>query len=490
MKDFLVNLKKEPLFKIILTEARKNNYKIYLVGGILRDLVLGRVKEPLDYDFTIKRNAIRFGSNLARILKSGFVVLDKEHGSCRIVYRKMRNLTLDFTDFRGSDLNNDLLHRDFTLNCLCIDLQELVGSKKMPAALICDPYDGLGDIKKNLIRQVNPMSMLEDPVRIVRAFSLSAIFGFDIEKKTRSSIKKYREKLRDAAFERIRDELFKIFKTEDAYKTILELDKFKILQLIIPEIEQCYRIGQGPYHHLDVWRHSLQTLKELDKLLITLRGNKCIQEYLNQDIGSFHSLVEILKLTSLLHDIGKPKAKRRFKKKLIFHGHENIGAKMIYDIGMRLKLSSREIDSLKRMVRWHLRPGYLADLDPLSERAVFRFFRDAGKDAVAILLLSIADQRATKGRLTSKKSRVGHEKLCFKLIKDYFRKESEEPLVRLLNGDDVLKLGIQEGPAIGLILKEVEEAQGAGEIKTKEEAFCLAKEFLKKKPINKNINKK
>jgi len=132
------------------------------------------------------------------------------------------------------------------------------------------------------------------------------------------------------------------------------------------------------------------------------------------------------------------------------------------------------------MVRWHLRPGYLADLEPLSQRAVFRFFTDAGKDAVAILLLSIADQRATKGRLTSKKSRVRHESLCFGLIKEYFKKEDQKPFVRLVDGNDILRLGIKEGPVIGLILKEVEEAQAAGEIKTKEEALCLAKELLKK----------
>ena len=132
------------------------------------------------------------------------------------------------------------------------------------------------------------------------------------------------------------------------------------------------------------------------------------------------------------------------------------------------------------MVLWHLRPGYLADNEEITPRAVFRYFRDTREEALSILLLSIADQRATKGPLTSKSSRIRHEKVVSSLIKEYFRRKKEKKLPRLINGDDLQKkFGLEPSPLIGKVLKEIEELQAIGNVTTKKQALEEAQHILR-----------
>lgn len=468
------------LLKSILNFAKNKKIKLYIVGGYLRDIFLNREKENPDIDFCLKRGAINFGSKLAKKLKAGFVVLDKEHGACRLVKRiKDKTYTLDFTDFRGRNLKEDLLHRDFTINAMAVELEKVFEEKKLERLLI-DPYCGRADVKSKIIRMVNKQAFAEDPLRILRAFSFSCLLGFKIDKETLKSIKTEKNKLSEVSHERIRDELFKIFDRPNSFEYICELDKLKILKLIFPEFEIMRNVKQGPYHHLDVWQHTLETLRQLEEAIKELRKNKNIQEYLDGVISGERRRRSLIKLGALLHDIGKPQAKRREEGKTKFHGHERIGLEYSEPIAKRLRLSNDEIASLGKMVLWHLRPGYLADNEEITARAQFRYFRDTGEEGVSILLISIADQRATKGPLTSVESRIHHEKVVLNLIKAYFKKKQEKKLPRLINGNDLIKkFKLEPSALIGKILSEVEELQAIGQIKTKKEALGLAKRFLK-----------
>lgn len=452
---------------------------MYLVGGILRDLILVREKLNPDFDFCLKRGAIGFGNKLAKKIKAGFVVLDKEHGACRLVKKiKDVNYTFDFTDFRGPTLQQDLLHRDFTINALALELGVCFSGQDLNSLLI-DPYKARQDLKNKIIKVVNKKSFTEDPLRILRAFSLACILGFKIEKEALGLAKKDKGELSKISSERIRDELFKIFDEPCAYDSLVTLDKLKILRVIFPEIEKMRNVKGGPYHHLKVLQHSLETVKQLEGLIKESRDKIEIQDYLNEVVSSGRRRFALLKLAALLHDIGKPAARKFEDGKTKFHGHERIGLKICEIIAKRLKLSNDEINSLQRVVLWHLRPGYLADNEAVTKRAVFRFFRDTGKEAINVLLLSIADQRATRGPLTTAASRAHHEKIVSGLIKEYFRRKKEKKPVRLINGDILIrKFKLEPQPLIGKILSEIEELQAIGKVKTKQEALRLAKKII------------
>jgi len=473
-------LKNLTVFKEILRLAQANNRKVYLVGGYLRDLLLKRQKQVLDLDFAIDKNSIKFSHKLAKNLKADFVILDKIHGSTRIIYNdKKQKYTLDFTDFRGKRLEEDLRYRDFTINALALDLEKIAKANNFDE-LIIDLHNGLSDLSKRQIRITDPINFDEDPLRILRTFSLSATLGFKIEKNTLNLAKKKKNLIKNSAFERIRDELFKILKVHNATEFLKTLDDLKILSKIIPEIELMRHVMQGPYHHLDVWWHSIETLRQLELLFKELEKKSLINEYLNEMIGAERSRRDLMKLGALLHDIGKPQSLKIEKGRTRFHGHERVGREITEGICERLKLSNKEIGALNKMIFWHLRPGYLADTLIPTKRAIFRYFRDTENEGVGILLISIADQRATRGRLTSKKNRLQHEEVVFSLINEYFSKKKEKQLPRLINGNDLMsKFKLEPSPLIGKILREIEEMQAIGKINSKKEALSIVERLLK-----------
>lgn len=469
-----------PLLKEIGVYARKKKTTLYLVGGYLRDIILARVKETPDIDFCLESGAIKFGRGLSREIKAGFVVLDEEHGCCRLVKKiKDKVYTLDFADFRSKPLKQDLLHRDFTINTLALDLEKALGAEDLSGVWI-DLYGAQADLTSKIIRAVNKKSFDDDPLRILRAFSLACIFGFEIEDKTLKLIRLKKAALPLVSCERVRDEIFKILGRDNAYTYLALLDKLGILKIIMPEIEIMRGVKQGPYHHLDVLKHSLETVRQLEIVIKEFSKNREVQDYLDIELSDTRKRRALLKLGAFLHDIGKPQTLRHREGRTIFHGHECVGSSIAKAIGRRLKLSNDELDSLRNMVFWHLRPGYMADNQKLSARAKFRYFRDTAGECVSVLLIALADQRSTRGRLTSKGSRVQHEKVVSGLIKEYFRKQKETKLPRLINGDDLLReFKLQPSRLIGSILSEVEELQAVGKIKTRQQAFEVAKRLVR-----------
>jgi len=487
MKILKFSSKDKFILRLVYGFALANRVKLYLVGGMLRDLILGREKESPDFDFCLKRGAISFGRKLAKKIKSGFVVLDKEHGACRLVKKISEKVyTLDFADFRANTLEEDLRHRDFTINAMALELGSALLKQDLNNFFI-DPHQGRRDLKFKTIKAVHKNSFIEDPLRILRAFSFSAMFGFKIDKETLKLAKQAKEKLEQVSGERIRDELFKIFDSCHAFDNLVMMDKLKILKILFPEIEKMRGVNQGPYHHLDIWKHSLETLRQLEGLIKEIKRRREIRDYLNEIISGDRKRRALMMLGAILHDIGKPKALRREDGKIKFHGHERIGFEISEAIARRLKLACDEINSLQKIVLWHLRPGYLGDQEEVTPRAIFRYFRDTQEEAVSTLLLSIADQRATRGPLTTKKSRAQHEKIVFGLVREYFRRKKEQKPLRLVNGDDLMKqFKLEPSPLIGKMLSEIEELQAIGKIKNRMEALRAARKVIFEQNLKKS----
>ncbi len=473
---------RHPVFKssaltVVIAEAKRAGQPVYLVGGFLRDVALGHSKNSLDLDFAVASGAIDFGRRVARALKAAFVVLDQEHGCGRVVIRDKKTpglTTFDFVDFRGKDLKEDLLKRDFTINALACPLPP--GSRPL-----IDLCNGLNDIKRRRLRVVYGAAFDDDPLRIVRAYSMSAVYGLKIDEKTRRLIRRKKELLKTIAGERLREEFFKILCVPDALKTIRAMDRDGVLVHVIPQLRVMRRVKQGGYHHLDVWGHSLEAFKKCEDLVRSLKADQDVASYLTQTMAGERTRLPLIKLAVLLHDIGKPQTYRVKEGKTMFHGHERVGRDISRAIFERLKLSTRERFALETMIFWHLRPGYLADMKTLTERAAYRYFRDTKEEAASVLLVAIADQRATRGPMTTRASHQRHEKVSFELLKRYFAKLKEKPFVRLITGDDLIKkLKLTPGPSFAKILDAVEEAQAAGEVRTKTQALALAKKTAKK----------
>ncbi len=469
-----------PQLLAVQSLARKEKVPVHLVGGFCRDQLLGR--PCLDFDFAVAQDAILFARKFSRRIRGAFVLLDEENGCARVVKRRPdgKNETYDFADFRGKGIRQDVRQRDFTINTLSCPVNDLRPADGLKDVLQ-DFCQGQKDLKARRIRMAASRAFCQDPLRLLRAFSLQAQLNFRIDPATLRQIKRDLRLIRTTSPERIRDEMFKILETPAAGRNIIALDKIGLLEQIIPQISVMYRVKQGGYHHLKVWPHSLETLIQLERIVQDLADDAELAAYLREPISGGRSRLALMKLAAILHDIGKPETYKKEGEKISFHGHERVGAAIVKQIAVDLKLSTQERFALQGIVLWHLRPGYLSNFQSPSRRAVFRYFRDTRAEAAAIATLSLADQAATRGPMTTKKDQAHHEKICRRLIKEYFAEQKAQPFVRLINGDDLIReLKLKPSPVFARILTEVEELQADGTLKDKAAALALAKKIAER----------
>lgn len=469
-----------PRIKTIREIAKRKNVSVFLVGGFLRDRLLGRAKN--DFDFAVEHSALKLAKAFAAKIKGAYVLLDEERGCARVAKKiKGELFTYDFADFRDTTIEGDLALRDFTINTLCTDLSR-IGPKTEIDEVLVDVKRGLKDLKAGRIKRVSVKAFRDDPLRMMRAFSLQAALGFRIELSTLNQVRKEKDLIRHVSAERVREELFKVLETEAAGLVIRAMDRVGLLEQVIPQVRVMAGCTQGTYHHLDVWPHSVETLTQLEKILRRSGEDEELNVYLDELLAGGHSRKAVMKLAALLHDIGKPDAKRKERERTLFHGHENIGRSIVRNIAQMLKLSTRERYALEDMVRWHLRPGYLSNFKQPSDRAVYRYFRDTKDEAVSTLLLSLADQRATRGPATTQQDQDHHAEICLGLVRRHFQKKKEKPLKRLISGNDLIRtLKLRPSPLFAEILTAVEEQQMLGKLKNKREALAYAKQIAGKK---------
>ncbi len=478
-------LKQKRILKIVESTARELNTSVYLVGGALRNLFVSeKLQRKVDWDFAVSHKAVLLGKLVAKKLGGSFFVFDRAGRTARVICDKAGSLCeLDFSEFQGRNIIEDLCRRDFTINTLCLDLHALMADPKKKAFF--DHFSAVEDIKNKCVRLTSERNFSSDPLRILRGFTFCAQLGFKFDEKSLALAKKSVYRLKRTSMERICEELAKIFACNNSYKYIVEMDRLGVLQVIFPEISELKGLDQGEFHHLDAWKHSLETLAELEKLLTVLdrkifkKYARSTHIYLNEKITATRSRLWLLKLACILHDIGKPAT--RFTGpdgKMHFYSHEKEGADIIKNIGRRMKLSAKEIGVLRSLIRYHLRAGQIVNTVP-SKRAKFRFFRDTGENAVLILLLTIADRKAMQGVLSRKKSFVFLEDEIFNMIISLFKNITQEKRKpRLLNGDEIMNLlNIRPSPVVGKLLKEVEEAQALDIINNKKEAMRLVKDI-------------
>ena len=472
-----VSLQKIPYISLISRVARKRDTGIWLVGGFLRDIYLQKNKKFVDFDFCVEKDTLLIVKELSGKVFSKFIVLDEAQGSFRMILKRKDEIyTYDFSLMRGKSFREDLSLRDFSINSLAVSLN----SKNVK---LIDYFGGRKDLKRGVIRVIKEEVISHDPLRILRGFAFAANYGFYIESKTLKLMVSFKSLIKKVSKERVNEELFKIFASEHSFKIIKDMDKLGIIDEIIPYVGKVRGVTQGGYHHLDVWAHSLEALRQFELLYRgKLAKRKEILSYLNEELAKGRRRIQILKLACILHDIGKPLAKKKLKKRTIFHTHEKIGRDLAEKIASGLRLSLREKDILKKLIFWHLRPGYLADQITPSKRAIYHFFRDTRKEGVAVILLSLSDWRATRGPLINIKKRRRHEKIMLELVDFYFEEQKKKPLPVIVDGFDIMRrFKLKESPLIGDILKKIKEEQVLGKVSIKAEAYKAAKEVIAKK---------
>lgn len=455
--------------------------KAWLVGGFLRDALIGRPTS--DVDMAVQGDAKALAVRFAHALGSSVFPLDEERGTYRVVLNSPKGkIDFDFSRLQGKDILPDLHRRDFTINAMALPLPDWGGAHWRTNLI--DPTGGMADLKARQVRRVSTAGFREDPVRLIRAFRFSAELDFPLSKETLTDVRRLRRLLIKSAPERVRDELLRLLATPRAAPTLAAMDRAGLLGVLFPELEPMRRTGKAYYGTGGVLAHSLAAVGSLEKLLEEELPHqfpsfhRTLGKYLDEFVGG-HPRFAHLKLVELFHDIGKPATAKREGGKLHFYGHDAVGARLVSGIATRLRFSSNESRSLSRQVGAHMRPGNLGHQPRLTDRAIYRFFRDLEGDAVGLLIVALGDHFTYLSPQGRRSRQDPVYKTIRKLLSHFFLKPEVVAPPKIIDGHFLMKsLKLKSGPGVGKLLAAVRESQAAGEVKTKKEALALAKSLL------------
>jgi len=470
----------------LLTEQ---GVKSYLVGGFVRDLLLGR--DTADIDIAVARDGVEIAQKVADALGGSFVLLDKVNRVGRVVVADEKapsgRWELDFSAFQDS-IEGDLARRDFTIDAIAVDLGELAKDVHL-----IDPFNGWADLKKGVIRAVSETAFQSDAARLLRAVRLASELDFSIDKQTEALIGENCHLIADVAGERVREELLRLLAVPQSPRSLPYLDELGLVTAIIPELAEAKGVKQPKEHFWDVFDHSVKTVIAVDfilhegewqyadgKVLAAVPWSDLLSQHFSREVSRGSTRRLLLKLAALLHDVAKPQTRAIAEDgRMRFLGHGKLGAEVVAGILERLRFSSKEMKLVEVMVREHLRPGQMSQEGLPTHRAIYRYFRDTGGAGIDILFLSLADHLASRGPKLDLVGWQEHCRLVEYVLAQHFEQERVTTPPRLVSGHDLINIfGLSPGPKIGKLLEAVQEAQASGEITTREEALSYIREHL------------
>lgn len=438
----ILMIKKIPdAVKNVLEKLEDAGYEAYIVGGCVRDLIMG--KEPKDWDVATNAKPEEVmkifpdsfyenefgtvGVKVEKFIKSGFLNPEREHDVVEVTTFRIES---KYSDKRRPDkveftrsLEEDLNRRDFTINAIALKLKTKNEKLKNEYEII-DLYNGQEDVKKKIIRTVgDPHKRFdEDALRMMRAVRFHAELGFNIEKKTLEAIKKYSKDLKHIALERIKEELTRIILSDNPSEGINVLHQTGLLDYIIPELEKGVGVKQNRHHIYTIYKHSILSLKYCPSKKIEVR------------------------LASLLHDIAKPQTKRGEGEYATFYNHDHVGARIAEKILTHLRFSNEVIAKVKLLVDNHM---FYYNPDEVGPAMVRRLVKKVGLENIKDLIdVRIAD-RLGSGVPKAKPYKLHH----LEYMIDKVSTHAVSVKMLKINGNDLMQeLKIKPGPKIGAIL--------------------------------------
>jgi putative nucleotidyltransferase with HDIG domain len=458
--NFSNEIKNIPIVSTITEAAKENGIEVFMVGGVVRDLILKR--ERSDLDFLVIGDSLKFAEKVANKLGIQKVTKFRNFGTAHFIYQ---NYDIEFVGARKESYNrdsrkpivedgtfeDDIKRRDFTINAMAISLNE-----KNFGELI-DIFNGYNDLQNKLIKTpLDPFQTFDDdPLRIMRAFRFAAQLEFQVDESIMKAAKEMKERLRIVSQERITDEFLKILSAPKPSTGLKLLYDSEVLQTIFPEIHNLAGVDQRQdYHHKDVFLHTLIVVDNISQATENLW----------------------LRFAALVHDIAKPQTKK-FVEGIgwTFHGHEELGARMMKNIFHRMKLPMNKLEYVEKLVRLHLRPIALAK-EEVTDSAIRRLIVQAGDNLQDLITLCRADI-TSKNPQKVEKYLANYEAVMQKVL-EVQEKDRLRAFQSPVRGDEIMKIcNLKPSKKVGEIKKAIEEAILDGVIENSHEA---ALEYLMK----------
>jgi len=446
--------------------ALSDESDVWIADGAVRDAALGR--EVTDLDLAVGGDPEQVARRVAAAGDGHAFELSAEFATWRAVARD-RSWQIDATALRGATIEADLAARDFTLGAVAVPL---AGGAPI------DPFDGIGDLERRRLRVVGESSFRDDPLRLLRAARLAAGLGVEVDPGTVALARAQASLAAEPAGERQLAELRLLLGGPDPLRGLALLDQLGLTAAVLPEVDALRGVEQGPNHHLDVLGHTLAVLEralEVEGDLERFAGERAedARALLAEPLADQMSRGTALRFGALLHVIAKPATRGERDGYVTFIGHDSVGTEIVGGICRRLRASSKLTRHLQALTLHHLRLGFLVHEAPLPPRRVHEYLRATEPVAADVTLLTVADRLSARGGgpFATEEAIEAHLDLAREMLAaalDWHRDGPPEPLLR---GDELAaELEMAPGPELGDLLAELEAAQYAGEVATREEA--------------------
>ena len=415
--------------------------ELYIVGGFVRDIFLKRTSDEIDFLIVGKEN--NFVKKFAKKLNVKKINIYKNYGTAQF---KFNSLKLEFVNSRKESYNienrnpkvingtfeEDIERRDFTINTLAVSLNQNNFGE------LVDTYNGFQDIEDKIIKTpLDPNKTFgDDPLRIMRAFRFASTLGFDVDEKIIEAAKLNKERIKIVSQERIKDEFLKILSSPKPSIGLKLLQRSEVMSIIFPQISKLEGVDQRKdFHHKEVFLHTCTVVDNIS-------GN-------TDDVW--------LRFAALVHDIAKPQTKKFVDGTgWTFHGHEDIGARMMNKIFHDLKLPLSKLNYVKKLVRLHLRPIALAK-DEVTDSAIRRFIVEADEDLNDLITLCRADITSKNPQKVSKY--LGNYDRVMKKVLEVQEKDKLRAFQSPVRGEEIMKVcNLKPSKKVGKIKKAIEEA--------------------------------
>tara|TARA_B000000475_G_scaffold24690_1_gene19460 strand:- start:1455 stop:2876 length:1422 start_codon:yes stop_codon:yes gene_type:complete len=452
IKDIInQNKRLSNISKIISDLSREIQIDAYLVGGCVRDLMLNPSKDAIDVDIMVEGDGIAFAKILAQKINVPKIVPFKKFATAKIPYKEFEievaSARLEKYDKSSrspsevtlSNIQDDLLRRDFTVNAMAVSLNEQNFGE------FFDPFNGMEDLNNKILKTpLDPdITFSDDPLRMMRAAYFASKLSLSIERNCLESIKDNAERISIVSQERITNELFKILGTKKPSIGLDILQQSGLMTFVFPEISVMYGLDQSnEYHHKDIFYHTLEVVDNAAQLSDKLD----------------------LRLAALVHDIAKPKTRRLSKSKgYTFYGHDDVGARMLKGISTNMKFSNSTRDYITKLTSLHLRPISLAKKD-VTDSAIRRLIVDAGEEIDDLMKLCRADITTKNPKNITKY--LGNFDRVEKRMNEVIEIDELKAFQSPVRGDEIMKMfDLPPGKEVGKIKTMVEDAIINGEIK-------------------------
>jgi len=468
MDSFLLALPSK--LHLALTAIAERSPGAWLVGGAVRDLLLNRTSA--DLDLAVAARGEGFAEELRKQLGEGTLVRlgDSDEDAIRLVWR---GLDIDIASLRGGaqSIEEDLCHRDYTIGAMALPLLPLLRGE---ATALIDPLGGQADLENRLLR-VCPGAFAADPLRMLRGYRFAGQLAMTMTAATRRAIGDAAAAITTVAAERIRHELDILIEQPHGGEQFPIMWDDGLLPHILPELAAGDGVDQPDFHHLDVLRHNLQALLQVEELLA---GQAPLPEEAVTALAGERRRYRLLKYAALLHDISKPQVRGVKNDRVTFHGHDAVGGEAFLEIATRLRWSTQDARQVAALIAMHMRPFHLCNArraGKLTDKALLRLCRDAGPMLPELFLLAMADSLASHGRL--KPPEMEREvaemyRLATAMYEKRFRPIAAAP--RLVTGKDLIEtFALTPGPLFARLLRAVEEARFERRVTSREEALAF-----------------